>query len=335
MLGDSGAPLEGFTVLDLTQAWIGPMAGMILGDLGADVIKVEGVTRPDIWRYLGQGPESPGRPPTSPLNRSWYFNAANRNKRGLGLDLTSPRGRDLFLRFVAQADVVLENFTPQVMSRFGLDYATLAAGCPEIVFTSFSGFGSDGPFATFKANGASIEALAGWDGLHQDPAGEPVLMATYPADPTGGLQMAAATLVGLYRRLATGQGARVDGSMLEASAEYIGDVLLAESVLQAGGVVQEVEATAPPDEGAILSPLEALDEPQLAARRWFIRLESPGLGVSRHPGFLWRFEGASLAAPRPPPKLGQHTDELLRLRLGLDEAEIPRLKVDGVIGSEP
>ena len=332
---EGGAPLEGFTVLDLTQAWIGPMAGMILGDLGADVIKVEGVARPDTWRFLGQAPETPGQPPTSPLNRSWYFNAANRNKRGLGLDLTSPQGRALFLRFVADADIVLENFTPQVMSRFGLDYAELAAVRPEIVFTSFSGFGFDGPFATFKANGASIEALAGWDALHQDSAGDPVLMATYPADPTGGLQMASATLVGLYRRLTMGQGARVDGSMLEASAEYIGDVLLAESVVQAGGAVQEVEATAAPCERRVLTPLEALDEPQLAARRWFIPLESPGLGVSRHPGFLWRFDRSTLASPRPPPKVGEHTDELLSQRLGIGEAEIACLRQDRVVGSEP
>ena len=330
---DRGPPLRGFTVLDLTQAWIGPMAGVILGDLGADVIKVEGVGRPDIWRHLGQAPPSPGLAPTSPLNRSWYFNSANRNKQGLGLDLTSPAGRDIFLRLVGQADVVLENFTPHVMARFGLDYDVLSDRRPELVCTAFNGFGADGPFATFKANGASIEALAGWDALHRDAAGDPVLMATYPADPTGGLQMAAATLVALYRRLTEGGGAHVDGSMLEASAEHIGDVLLAEAFRQAGVAVEdEPDPPASAGDRAVLTPLEALDEPQL--RDWFVTLDSPGLGRSRHPGFLWRFSGTTLAAPTPPPKLGQHTEVLLRQRLGLDAADIARLAADGVVGSE-
>ena len=332
---EGGPPLAGIMVVDLTQAWIGPMAGMLLGDLGAEVIKVEGPARPDIWRYLGQAPEVPGRPPTSPLNRSWYCNATNRNKRGLGLDLTTPAGRAIFLRLVEQADVVLENFTPLVMGRFGLGDTALASARPDLVFTSFSGFGSDGPFATFKANGASIEALAGWDALNRDATGNPVLMGTYSADPTGGLQMAAATLVGLYRRMETGAGARVDGSMLEASAEYIGDALLSEAVAQAGVDLEAVAAADSPAGAPVLTPVEAFDEPQLAARNWFIPIDAPGLGVSRHPGFLWRFDGTALAPPRPPPKLGEHSDEVLRERLGLSPAEVAGLRRDGVVGSEP
>lgn len=336
-------PLAGFTVLDLTQAWIGPFAGMILADLGAEVIKVESPTRPDIWRLLGQAPEAVGEA-TGPVNRSWYFNAVNRSKAGLGLDLARPEGAALFEELAAGADVVLENFTPGVMPRFGLGYERLAELNPALVMTSFSGFGAAGPYARFKANGASIEALAGWDALHCDQAGQPVTMGAYPADPICGLQMAAVTLVALYRRMATGQGGRMDGAMLEAAAEYIGDALLAEALSQAGAEVTTgdtaAQVVASGDGWAVRSPdgtqtpmrstLEALDDPALAD--WFEPLAAPGLGVSKHIGRLWRFASAPLPPCRPPPRVGEHTRQVLEARLGFEPARVERLAEEKVVG---
>lgn len=342
------APLQGLRVLDLTQAWIGPIAGMILGDLGAEVIKVEAVRRPDVWRWLGQAPEGLHRP-TDPLNRSCYFNAVNRNKLGLGLDLARKEGAEIFRRLAAQSDAVLENFTPSVMRRFGLDAERLRADHPELVVTSFSGFGAEGPLAAYKANGASIEALAGWDALHRDASGRPVLMGAYPADPICGLQMAACTLVALYRRFESGEGAHVEGSMLEAAAGYVGDALLA-AVLEREGFAIEPE---PPavivvrgeradswdvlgSTGAstpVASTLQAMEDPQFAARSWFIPLQTPGFGVRRHNGFFWRFGDAMLSPPSPPPKLGEHTRRALS-RVATP-GEIDELERSGVAGGLP
>jgi crotonobetainyl-CoA:carnitine CoA-transferase CaiB-like acyl-CoA transferase len=320
---------------------------MILGDLGAEVIKVESPTRPDIWRLLGQadaGADATG----SPLNRSCYFNAVNRNRLGLGLDLAQPAGAELFRRLAAQADIVIENFTPHVMARFGLDYPNLASVNPGLVMTSFSGFGANGPHAGFKANGVSIEAFAGWDSLHCDRDGEPVLMATYPADPICGLQMAASTLVALYRRTVTGRGGHVEGSMLESAAEYIGDSLLAEALSLAGAGVSE-----PPQRPAVcrdgdtgfhlaarsgrLLPvadtLAALQDSKLSARGWFLRLHTQGQGERLHTGYLWRFHGLAQQVATPPPKVGEHTVELLATKLGLPARQIAALIAEGVAGS--
>ncbi len=223
---DRRPPLDGFRVLDLTQAWIGPFATLILADLGADVIKIECHKRPDVWRQASPQPTAITNVVAESVNRSFYFNSVNRNKRDLTLDLRDPRGRDLFLRLAKSADVVAENYTPRVMDRFGLGYDALRAVKPDIVMLSSSGFGKTGPLSDHKTNGSAVEGLAGWDWLHRYPGGEPVLMGFYQADAICGLQMAAVTLVSLLRRLRTGEGEAIDGSMLEASAGYIGDLIL-------------------------------------------------------------------------------------------------------------
>lgn len=327
--GDAGgpAPLEGLRVLDLTQAWIGPICGIMLADLGAEVIKVEGPARPDIWRHLGQAEPAGPRP----LDTSCYFNAANRNKLGLTLDLGSPEGARDLLRLARGSDVVIENFTPRVLARLGLEPARLRTENPRLVVTSFSGFGAEGPHADFKANGSSIEGLAGWDALNLDHRGRPTLMGGYPADPICGLQMAGCTLVALYRSLATGEGGHVEGSMLEAACGYIGDALLARSLeargcatvawpepaarMEAASGVDAWQVAVGERRTPVLSTLQALEEPQLEARGWFITLDTDGQGRAKHPGRFWRFDRSRLPEPTPPPRLGEHTDEVLR-RLG-------------------
>lgn len=316
------APLDGLRVLDLTQAWIGPICGVMLADLGAEVLKVEGPQRPDIWRFLGQAdPDGP-----RPWDTSCYFNSANRNKLGVTVDLASPAGADRFLGLVRSADLLIENFTPRVLPRLGLGPERLLAENPQLVMTSFSGFGAEGPHADFKANGSSIEALAGWDILHRDHLGRPTLMGGYPADPMGGLQMAAVTLIGLCRRLREGRGAHMEGSMLESACGYIGDELMAESLRQRGLAIAKAPAPArvEPEAGEdrwrvvaegrsaqVRSTLEVLDDPHLAARGWFLTLVTDGQGQARHPGRFWRLHSSSLPAPSPPPRLGEHTEQVL------------------------
>lgn len=228
----AGPPLRGVRVLDLTTAWIGPYAGMLLADLGADVIKIEGPNRPDVWRFFHMGgaigfdPPPVARPGSHPGNTCHYFNSVNRNKRDLALDLASARGKALFLELVAEADIILENFTPRVLENFGLGYETLRAGNPGIILVSFSGYGASGPYRDVKATGAMIETIAGWVSLFGYPGEPPVLMGEMEADPLSGLHAAAQALVALAHRDRTGEGQRIDGSMFEAAAGYIGEELL-------------------------------------------------------------------------------------------------------------
>jgi len=226
------SPLHGLRVLDLTGAWIGPYAAMLLADLGADVIKIESPRRPDVWRIFRPAasgrPELPpgANPRAHPWNTSFYYNAVNRNKRGIALDLASGAGREILLKLVAGADIVMENFTPRVMENFGLGDEALRRVRPDLIAASFSGYGASGPYRDYKANGATIETIAGWSVLFGYPDEPAMSLGEMEADPLSGLQMAALTLVALEHRACSGRGQRIDGSMFEAAAGYIGEELL-------------------------------------------------------------------------------------------------------------
>lgn len=225
-------PLDGVRVLDLTGAWIGPHAAMLLADIGAEVIKIESPRRPDVWRIFRPAangrPELPpdANPRAHPWNTSFYYNAVNRNRRGIALDLANATGRELFLRLVAGADVVMENFTPRVMGNFGLTDEALRRVRPDLIVASFSGYGTTGPYRDYKANGATIETIAGWTALFGYPDAPPMSLGEMEADPLCGLQMAALTLAALEHRARTGEGQRIDGAMFDAAAGYIGEELL-------------------------------------------------------------------------------------------------------------
>ena len=221
------SPLDGLRIVDLTHAWIGTYATMLLADLGADVVKVESHRRPDVWRRLPGGARPlTARPGAHPLNVSNLFNSVNRNKRSVSLDLATERGRELFLRLVADADLVLENFTPRVLDNLGLPYARLREVNPDVILVSFSGYGATGPYRDYKANGATTETIAGWVSLYGYPDTGPLTMGTMQADAITGMQMAALALVALAHRDRTGAGQRIDGGMFEAAAGYIGEELL-------------------------------------------------------------------------------------------------------------
>ncbi|MGE0598973.1 MAG: CoA transferase [Dehalococcoidia bacterium] len=229
---DRQPPLDGVKVIDLTAAWLGPYASMLLADLGADVIKVEAPHRPDAWR--GAAVIRPGSPWASrprnadahPWNTNSNFNSVNRNKRAIALDLTNAEGRSIFLEMVRGADLVLENFTPRVMSNFGLSFQELRQQNPQLVMVSFSGFGETGPYRDYRANGATTDTTSGWAAITGYRDGPPTMMGTMEADPTTGLQMAACALVALRHARRTGEGQHVEGSMFETSVGYIGEEML-------------------------------------------------------------------------------------------------------------
>jgi crotonobetainyl-CoA:carnitine CoA-transferase CaiB-like acyl-CoA transferase len=227
ILGHGQRPLEGIRIIDFTQAWIGPFASMMLADLGADVIKIESHKRVDVWRMWRNTPlDNVPNPDAHPYNTSGNFNGANRNKREIAVDLTHEAGVQIVRDLIATADVVMDNYTPRVMKKFGLDYESLRSIKEDIICVAWSGYGKEGPYADFKANGTTIEAIAGWDALFGYHDADPLVMGFYQADAITGLQMAACTSLALVHRDLTGEGQLVDGSMLEAAIPYIGEEVL-------------------------------------------------------------------------------------------------------------
>ena len=217
----SSGPLDGLRVVDFTHAWLGPYATALLADLGAEVIKVEGPRRPDLWRHETRWPMSAAAPDAHPLNTRANFHMANRNKRNVSLALDTEQGRALALELIARADLVLENFRPRVLQNLRLTHADMRAVNPSIILVSCSGFGAGGPYSNYRANGGSTEGNAGWDMLLGYPGEAPQLLGTMQADPICGAQMAAVALAALHRRSERGGALHLDGSMFEAAVGYI------------------------------------------------------------------------------------------------------------------
>ena len=205
-------PLEGLRVLDLTAWWAGPSATQMLAALGADVVHVESVTRPDGLRMaVGANGNRP---------QWWEYSAlfltVNVNKRGLTLDLTDPRGRELALRLVAQSDLVVENYTPRVIEQFDLGWDVVHAVNPRAVMVRMPAFGLDGPWRDRPGFAQTMEQVTGLAWLTGHADDQPRIQRG-PCDPNGGLHAMLGALVALDRRDATGEGSSVESTMFEAA----------------------------------------------------------------------------------------------------------------------
>lgn len=217
-------PLAGVRVLDLTRAYAGPTATLYLGELGAEVIKIEAASRPDLpTRVLDFAENDPGE---RPLERGAYFHRLNVGKLGLTLDLTRPEGIELFKRLVPVADVVTENYLPRTMRRFGLHYDVLRELNPRIIMVSMSGFGATGPLSTWASYYPGMEAMAGLTSTTGYPGDGPMNSGTGYGDWLLGSAGAAAVLVALHHRNRTGEGQHIDVSGREAVLVHLGEVLL-------------------------------------------------------------------------------------------------------------
>lgn len=216
-------PLTSVRVLDLTMVWAGPYGTRILGDMGAEVIKVEAVGFYDQLRNLGFLP--PGT--ENAWNKAAYFNHNNRNKLGCTLDLASTRGRDLFLDLVKTADVVVENYRAEVMDRLGLGYDALRAVKPDIILVSMPGHGKSGPEKDYVAYGTNIEQLAGLVSLSGYVDGGPQKTGISYGDPMSGTAMAGAVALALLHRARTGRGQYVEIAQRELLTALIGEYIVA------------------------------------------------------------------------------------------------------------
>ena len=214
-------PLEGIRIVDFTAYWAGPLPTAIMADLGAEVIKVESIQRPDQFRIVAVSGE-----PAEVYELSPPFNASNRNKLGLTLDLARPDGVRLFKELVKRSDAVVQNYSPRVMPQLGLSYESLREVNPAIVMTSVSGFGQEGPWRDYVSFAAIGEALSGISGLSGYTGEGALIHGVGVSDPFAGYLAAFTTLAAVHHARATGEGRHVDVSQLEASMQYIADALI-------------------------------------------------------------------------------------------------------------
>ncbi|MFI5755256.1 CaiB/BaiF CoA transferase family protein [Streptomyces sp. NPDC051569] len=205
-------PLAGLRVLDLATLFAGPLAASMLGDFGAEVIKVEHPSRPDPSR--GHGPAKDGV--------GLWWKVLGRNKRAITLDLSTPAGQDLLLRLAADADVIIENFRPGTLEKWGLGWDELSAANPRLVLARVTGFGQFGPYSHRPGFGTLAEAMSGFAAVTGEPGGPPTLPPFGLADSIAALATAYAVLTALTGRAATGRGQVVDLAIIEPILTVLG-----------------------------------------------------------------------------------------------------------------
>ena len=197
--------LSNIRVLDLSTMLAGPFGAMMLGDLGAEIIKIE---TPD-------GDGTRGFPPRTQNGTSLYYMAYNRNKKSVVINLKTPEGRQIFYDLVKQADVVWDNFRPGIIEKLGIDYNTIKAINPRIISASVTGFGSDNPYGNRPTYDLCIQAISGVLSVTGEPDRPPVKLGVPMADIGGGWYAVVGVLAALMERERTGVGQRVDVSMLD------------------------------------------------------------------------------------------------------------------------
>ena len=393
--------LDDITVLDLTHALAGPFASTMLGDYGAEIIKIEPPGHGDIARAWG---------PPFYHNESAYFVGLNRNKRSIEVDLKHPQGQELFFRLLERADVVLENFRVGTVEKLGIDYARARARHPGVIYCSISGFGQDGPYRDRAALDLVVQAESGLISVTGEPGRPGVRCGISIADITAGMYAAFGVLAALHARQKTGRGQFIDVSMLEGQLGILSGVIgtyLADGIVPqpmgtayaallpyqtfrtktrdlALGIgsdkawrtfcplvglerltrdaryatnaarhanrttliatLQEALLTKTYEEweaillaagipvGAINTIDQVVDHPQVHARGALVACRHPTAGTVRVVGPPVRLSETPGAVRTPAPLLGEHTDDVLHDRLGLDDDEIERLRREGVIG---
>lgn len=314
-------PLHGIRVLDLSKVLAGPLCAQYLGDMGADVIKVEAA---------GAGDETRGWPPFREAGGQQVgsvFLSANRNKRSVALDLGTAAGREAVHRLAAGADVVIASFGPGVAQKLGVDAATLRALNPRLVYCEISGFGSAGPMREGKGYDVILQAFCGMLAITGERDGPPVRSPFSPVDQATGLHALIGIMVALFRRERDGGGATVEASLFDSATGFLGYFL--QSFWERGSEPQR-----PGSGHESLCPYQAFD----AADKPLI------LGVANDA--LWRrfCELAGLQAIVDDPRFRtnadrvQHRDETVRivaevLRTRPRDAWLPALDQAGIPSS--
>ena len=205
-LEGSAGPLEGVRVVEATTTWAGPMAGCLLADFGATVIKVEH-PEGEIIRVL---------PPTLPDSKLTLPNeTVNRNKKNVTIDLHKSEGRELFLKLVQTADIVIENFKPGTLAGWGVGYEDIKKVKQDIIYASVSGYGQFGPYSSRACYDPIAQNYTGWSSLNGEPDGGPIKAPTFLGDDLAGMNAALGALAALHYRNRTGEGQHVDVALVD------------------------------------------------------------------------------------------------------------------------
>jgi crotonobetainyl-CoA:carnitine CoA-transferase CaiB-like acyl-CoA transferase len=394
--------LSDITILDLSHALAGPFASTLLGDYGAEVIKIEPLDG-EIARAWG---------PPFYGDEAAYFVNLNRNKKSLALDLKHPEGKALFFRLLDRADVVLENLRVGAVAKLGIDYARVRERQPRVVYCSISGFGQDGPYRDRAALDLVVQAESGMISITGEPGGAGVRAGVSIADITAGMYAAFGILAALHARQHTGRGQFLDVSMLDGQlgilsgmiGAYLADgivpgplgtaygallpyqtfrtksrdiaigigsdklwrtfcplVGLAQMVddpryvtnarrnanrMSLVAALQEAFLTRTYEEweavllpagipmGAINTIDQVVDHAQVRARGSLVESTHPVAGSIRMTGPPVRMSDTPGTVRTPAPLLGEHTEEILRDRLGITSEEVSRLKDAGIIRTQ-
>jgi len=367
-------PLAGIRVLDFTAFWAGPFATAWLSSMGADVVKVEAVQRPDGIRF-----SAAVRPHDDAqfYEKSALFHACNLAKRAITLDLGHPDGLAIARRLVARSDVVAENFTPQVLERFGLDWDTVHTLNPEAIMLRMPAFGLDGPWRARGGFAQTMEQLTGMAWVTGYENGPPIIPGG-PVDPMVGAHAALAVVAALEHRARTGVGQLVEVPLVEVATAVTADQVIRYAIdgtllerRGAGGVyrclgddawvaIDRTNDPMPPAErtawcatrtaddaardalalgvaaAAMVPGFATLDDPQMRARGYFEPVDNPLVGEQYYPTWPVRLSaGPEQVWTAPAPTLGQHNVEVLRDELGIDDDELARLEREHVIGTTP
>ncbi|MEF8843476.1 MAG: CaiB/BaiF CoA-transferase family protein [Haloarculaceae archaeon] len=392
-------PLDGVSVLELSTMIAGPYAGQMLGDLGADVVKIErpgsGELARDLEPRVGE--------------ESFYYLTANRNKRGLALDVTDETGREVFLDLSEAADVVLLNFPPTFAERYGIDHETVRERNPELIYCSISAYGATGPYREDAGIDTTVQALGGAMSMTRTRETPPMRTGVPMNDVFASLYAVQGILTALYDRRDSGEGEFVDVALLDAGiaglttrATYSfatgepyppfgrrhnyfapegvyevadGDVQLSvitdrhwrrfcEAVdepelaaderfeevnrrvsnraalddrlvdLLAGWTVEDLVAALREQDvpaAPVNDTVSVWDHPQVRARDMRRTMTHPDAGEVDTLGFPVKYDRIEPGIDRHPPRLGEHTEEVLRSR-GYSDADIDELRVEGSIG---
>ncbi len=400
-------PLTDIRVLDLTRALAGPFCTMMLGDLGADVIKVEIPGRGDESR--GWGPPFVGEPYGTYPGESAYFLSTNRNKRSITVNLKSQDGAEIARQLAMNSDVLVENFRTGVLGGMGLDYGQAHALNPQLVYCSISGYGRTGPFAFRPGYDFIIQAEGGFMGITGPEEGPPYRVGVPIIDITAGMFASTAILAALRARDMTGEGQLIDLSLLDTQVALLANV--ASNYLASGqeprrlgnehpniapyqafrardrwfalaaanerqwvtlcdviGLPELLDDPRFADNGArvrnretlrqVLAPAflardadewleklrqgglpcgpinsipEVLSHPQAEERGFVADVEHPTAGTVKFPSYPYKLSQTPAAVRRPPPRLGEHTEEVLIDLLGYSEEDVMACRSAGAI----
>ena len=392
--------LSGIRVVDFTRVVAGPYCTMLLGDLGAEVIKIE---RP------GQGDDSRGWGPPFLGGESTYYLAINRNKKSLSLDLHSKEGVAIARQLMMKSDVVIENFRPGFMDQLGLGYETIHQDHPKLIYCSISGYGQSGPYQQRAGYDVIVSALGGMMGITGTPGGEPVKTGVAVLDMSTGLNAYSGILAALYHAERTGEGQRVDVSLLSTQLSLLinaasGYLLAGEVPVPQGTAHQSVvpyqafrtsdgfiligaandklfrqlcQGLGHPEwgtdprfktntdrvinreqlisllEGVLqtdtmanweqrlmearvaVAPVNRMDQvfrdPQVIHSQQVVTLSHPTAGDLSLVGPAVKHSLTPAQVTTPPPRLGEHTHEILSTLLDMSHEELERLTAEGVI----